>query len=76
MGATKSGSNTIAVYTALRILMEMRRQLGFEAMVEYIERYLGTVETFTPEMKSAVTKALLVINIKTLYADFRPYEKN
>lgn len=71
-----SNSNTIAVYTVMRILLEMRRQLGFEAMVEYIDRYLGTVESCAPEMKLAVSKALSSINIKSLYADFRPYEKN
>ncbi len=74
--AKRSDANTIAVYTAMRILLEMRHQLGFEAMLEYIDRYLGTVESCTPEMKLAVTKALSLINVKSLYADFRPYEKN
>ena len=61
--------NTIAVYTVLTILLVMKRKLGLEAMLEYVERYLTTIERSNPKFRLAVSHALSLINVEKLYRD-------
>ena len=71
-----SASNTIAVYTVLCLLLKMRANLGLEAMLEYIGKYLAAVEEQSPKLKEAVAKALKIVNIEKIYLDVVRYEKS
>ena len=62
-------ANSIAVYTVLCILRGMRMQLCLEAMLEYMEEYLVTIERNNPMLKDAVLKAISMISIKKIYKD-------
>ena len=62
-------SQAVSVYTILTILMRMKSDFGFEAMLEYMEKYLRTVETQNPEIKTALRKALDVISLHRLYKE-------
>ena len=61
--------NTIAVYTVLSILIKMKGSLGLEAMLEYMGRYLGTIEKHNPRLKYAVSRAIQLINIEKIYQE-------
>ncbi len=61
--------NMIAVYTVLGILMEMRKQLGLEAMLEYMDRYVSAIEDHNPELKQAVTKAIAMMKVEKMYRE-------
>ncbi len=64
-----SSANIIAIYTALSVLLKMRKTLGLEAMLEYAENYLEILAAHNPEMKFAVLKALEFIDVKKIYAE-------
>lgn len=67
----------IAVYTAVSILFRIRKELGLEAMLEYMEHYLMTIEKHNSRLKIAVTLALSFTNTEKMYNDVvRPEEKN
>jgi hypothetical protein len=62
-------SNIVVIYTALRILMVMQRQLGLEAMLEYHQKYLQAVEAKNPMLKHVVNRALSFINVEKIYKE-------
>jgi len=64
-----SPDNIIAIYTVLSVLLKMRSVLGLEAMIDYIEKYLRSIEVYNPEMRQAVNSALKLINVKKIYDD-------
>jgi hypothetical protein len=61
--------NILTIYTTLCILSEMKKRLGLEAMLEYIEKYCRIVEGNNPELKSAVEKALMHVDAEKIYKD-------
>ena len=62
-----SPSNIIALYTVLSTLLKMRRELGLEAMLEYMENYLHILENNNPQMQWVVAKALELIDVRKIY---------
>lgn len=61
--------NIVVIYTALRILLAMQKQLGLEAMLEYRGKYLQSVESNNPLLKHAVTRALSLIDVEKIYKE-------
>ena len=66
-------SQTLAIYTILTILMRMKSDFGFEAMLEYMDKYLRALETHTPEIRMAVVRALEVVNLHRIYKEVDPH---
>ncbi len=64
-----SSNNLIAIYTVLSILVKMERQLGLEAMLEYIGKYLATIDKQNPQFKSAVAQAIEMMSIEKIYKE-------
>ena len=64
--------NTIAIYTTLSILLKMRTHLGLEAMMEYMEFYISTIERYNPRFKGAVEQALSLMNVQKIYNSMCP----
>jgi hypothetical protein len=64
-----SPHNLVTIYTTIRILEAMRKQLGLEAMLEYIEKYLTLIEKDNPQLQTAVTQALTLMKVERLYRD-------
>lgn len=62
-------NSLVTVYTVFRILTMMRRRLGLEAMLEYLERSIFLLERENPRIKSAVTQALTFMNVEKIYKD-------
>ena len=63
--------NIIAIYTVLSILLKMRRLMGLEAMLEYIQLYLKKVEDQDHQLKPAVTRALEMMSLEKIVAEVR-----
>jgi hypothetical protein len=61
--------NILTIYTTLCIISEMKKRLGLEAMLEYIEKYCRIVEGNNPELKSAVARAIRQIDAEKIYRD-------
>ena len=64
--------NTIAIFTTLTILLKMREQLGLEAMLEYMEFYILTIEEHNPRFKGAVARAIELMNVEKIYGAMCP----
>jgi len=61
--------NTVAIYTVLTILCRMKRELGIEAMHEYIDNYCRIIESNNPRFKDAVQRALSRMSVEKMYQD-------
>ena len=64
-----SSANSIAIYTILCILRRMKREIGLEAMLEYLDKYLETTETHNARLKLAVAKALWMMSVEKMYRE-------
>ncbi len=67
-------SNIVIIYTALRILLAMEKQLGLEAMLEYHRKYIQVIDGNNPVLKHAVNRALSLISVEKIYKESFPYE--
>lgn len=65
----KSSGNTLAIYTVARILMRMRREVGLEAMLEYIAAYIRTIDAHNAPLTKAADQAVAHLNIEKVYQD-------
>ena len=61
--------NSIAIYTVLCILRRMKQEVGLEAMLEYLDKYLGAIEAHNPQLKQAVAKALGMMSVERMYRE-------
>ena len=64
-----AGRNIIVIYTMLSILVKMKEQLGLEAMLEYMNKYLSIMGEGNPKMQSAVHYALALMSVEKMYHD-------
>lgn len=67
--------HAVAVYTAFSILNEMKNELGLEAMLEYMGKYVQIVESHNPKIKSAVDQALTHMSVEKIYNEAASYER-
>jgi hypothetical protein len=73
----KDQESAITLYAVLSVLKKMRRELGLEAMLEYMDFYQKLIEDHNPQFRQAVEKALELISIEKVYKDaIRNGEKN
>ena len=64
-----SPTNIIAVYTILSVFVKMKQNLGLEAMLEYLDRYIEMLGKDNPQMKGAVEQALRLIDVGKIYRE-------
>ena len=64
-----SGKNMVVIYTMLSILVLMKKELGLEAMLEYMDEYLRVVGEGNPKVRFAVRRALAMMNVGKMYYD-------
>ena len=69
-------TQSIPVYTVLKILIKMKQQLGLEVMLDYMDYYLKIIETHNPDIKEAVEKALTMINVEKIYKEAKECKGN
>jgi len=61
--------NVVAIYTVVHILLQMRRDLGVEAMLEYMETYLACLERDNPKFKKTIKMVLSLMDVEKMYRD-------
>ena len=71
-----AGANAVVIYTAFSILRKMRKDLGLEAMLGYIEKYIALTDSRDPELKAAVGKALKLMSVEKIYREAITYENS
>ena len=57
----------VAFYTLLTVLIKMKKELGLEAMLEYMAMYLNEIDSHNPKLSIAVAKTLETIPIEVFY---------
>lgn len=57
----------VAFYTLLTVLLKMKKELGLEAMLEYMAQYLSLIDSHNPKLAMAVAKTLENIPIEVFY---------
>jgi len=62
-------SNTIAIYTVLTILLKMKKEMGLEMMLEYIEKYLASIDKRCPKYSLAVKQALSIVSVEKIFRE-------
>jgi hypothetical protein len=67
--------HAVAFYTFLAILLKMKHELGLEAMLEYMAKYLRTIDSHNPKIALAVGKALNVIPVDIIFNELTKYDK-
>ena len=67
--------NAIAIYTVLSILVKMKNTLGLEAALEYVDKYLTTIEKYNPQIKNAISLAIRFISVEKIYQEAMSCEK-
>lgn len=72
---TALNQQAVAVYTVLTILLKMRKNLGLEAMSDFLDSYTAAVEKINPDLKNSVIEALSERAIYNLYEAVSSYEK-
>lgn len=66
-----SPQRIIIIYTAFRIIYLMRKKLGLETMLEYIDIYVSIIEKHNPHLKHAVSRSLDLIDMNKIYEEAR-----
>lgn len=64
-----STANLIVVYIVLFLLTKMRAELGLEAMLDYMRRYMEKLETSQPDLKSHIHRTLRDVDIEKMYKE-------
>jgi hypothetical protein len=67
---------SIAVYSVIAILRNMRNELGLEAMSEFVDLYVTAVERINPELKNILHEALSEQAINHFYQAVVEHEKH
>ena len=57
----------IPIYIGLSVLNKMKLELGLEAMLEYMNKYLQIVDEYNPKLQYAVSQALKMISVEKIY---------
>ena len=66
----------VAFYTVLTVLVKMKKELGLEAMLEYMAMYLNEIDSHNPKLSIAVAKTLENIPIEVFYHELGKYSKD
>jgi hypothetical protein len=60
---------TIAVYTTLRILNKMKKELGLEVTLEYIESYLSEIEKINCSLKEVADEIMAILDVQKIFKE-------
>ena len=61
--------NSVAVYTVLCVLLKMKDEVGLEAMLEYMEKYIEVIGSSNKKLRKAVFIALENLDSRKIYED-------
>ena len=53
----------------------MQKELGLEAMLEFMGKYRQTMEKHNPKIKDAVSQALKIISVQKIFSEAACHEQ-
>jgi len=75
MKSLQVNQQSVAVYSVIAVLRNMRNELGLEAMSEFIDLYAAAVEKTNPELKNILQEVLSEQAINHFYQAVVEHEK-
>ena len=63
--------SAIVIYTTLRLLNKMKRILGLEIMLEYIDYSIQALEKLNSDLRSNTTQVLEIIDVDKIYREVK-----
>ena len=66
----------VGFYTLLAVLLKMKKDLGLEAMLEYMACYLKVIGSHNPKLVKAVSQTLEIIPVEVIYHELGDSGKN
>ena len=72
----ETGHYTLTVYIVMRMLRLIRHQMGLEAMLEYIDKYIEKNENRHPQFPQAFSLAMNKQKLETIYENTVKYQKD
>ncbi len=72
----ETGQYTLTVYIVMRMLRLIRHQMGLEAMLEYIDKYIEKNENRHPQFPQAFSLAMSKQKLETIYENTVKYQEN
>lgn len=60
-------SQSVEVYTILRVLKQIKKELGLEAMVDFHASYIEQIDRYNPHLVKAVDHAIRILDTKRVY---------
>ena len=72
----ETGHYTLTVYIVMRMLKLIRHQMGLEAMLEYIDKYIEKNENRHPQFPQAFSLAMNKQKLETIYENTVKYQKD
>ncbi len=72
----ETGHYTLTVYIVMRMLKLIRHQMGLEAMLEYIDKYIEKNENRHPQFPQAFSLAMNKQKLETIYENTVKYQEN
>ena len=70
----ETGHYTLTVYIVMRMLRLIRHQMGLEAMLEYIDKYIEKNENRHPQFPQAFSLAMNKQKLETIYENTVKYQ--
>lgn len=65
----------VAFYTLLTVLIKMKKELGLEAMLEYMAQYCTAIDSHNPKLAQAVAKTLEIIPIEVFHKELGKFNE-
>ena len=71
-----AAEHMVGFYTLLAVLLKMKKDLGLEAMLEYMACYLTVIGSHNPKLAKAVSQTLEIIPVEVIYHELGDPGKN
>ena len=66
-----SSSHYLSIYVIFCILLEIKNQIGLEAMLEYIHKYMQRFKESYPRKGEVVKKEIMKVDVLKMYKNAR-----
>ncbi len=74
--ASHTADCTLTIYIVMRILKLIKNQMGLEAMLEYVDKYIEKNENRHPQFPKAFSLAMQNQKLESIYENTVNYKKS
>ena len=62
-------NNDVAIFVMFKILLKMRHEVGLEAMLIYLDKFVESIEQFNPELLKKCNNGLKKVDCDLLFKE-------